>query len=528
MKIIKIIPKNLSAAKTDHGIRLTSQQEDNAFSIELIGKEIKPLLPDRLVWQIDGHEIELLTAFVSTDNANIVSDLEQLQMYQKADVLDWHEQGWTKTAEEVFQTSDGQVCLYWQMEPNGEKSASSLSRDCRQRLVVSTINQAYVVVLIGLASTEREEQEVKAYLQSTVQLLQRESSAEVRNPVNSATEQVNPMMVGASLAQGLWMTEALFGEKYGALLNKHLMTEEDRLLPNTVWFEPSLLLKCIRYCLDNDLEGVLATVFDGASAHTIILEDFNTTTETYVYLDPWGQGSFLEARNNAAGINALQHPTESRSWLLKSEELERVIYAFTLSETELIKLLQWLESQTPVDFCTLGFLQQRLEEVQQSDLFTFFNLEQVDVSKIAPDQSVISFQPSGSAFRDLVMLQIMVDRSDRIQQMDLILARSFVNDPKNTIFARDFAKSFFLSVVPQVDASKIAPLVNAIFLFDTDMLACAAKFPANLSTAPLNAYLTFLGLRQQHEQKFSLCKLILENISDGKMEALHISVSTQP
>jgi hypothetical protein len=71
-------------------------------------------------------------------------------------------------------------------------------------------------------------------------------------------------------------------------------------------------------------------VFDGQVGHAVELRGYDFEKNAFVYWDPWGEGSFLEKSNNAAGVAAWPHPTEQRLWMISFDDLERVLYEVTV------------------------------------------------------------------------------------------------------------------------------------------------------------------------------------------------------
>lgn len=84
-----------------------------------------------------------------------------------------------------------------------------------------------------------------------------------------------------------------------------------------------------------------------------------------------------------------------------------------------------------------------LKTEQGSDFFTFFHLAEAGVpTALGASQAWHSFRPSGPAFHDLVEIDVLADADGTIGVASLGLDRSFIDDPRNGIFARDIVKSF--------------------------------------------------------------------------------------
>jgi hypothetical protein len=107
-----------------------------------------------------------------------------------------------------------------------------------------------------------------------------------------------------------------------------------------------------------------------------------------------------------------------------------------------------------------GMIGVNLAAVQQgSDFFKFFHLAPTGPAN-AP--GVVDFRPTGQ-FAALVDVAVTVDGADRITAITLTLARSFIDDPANGVFARDIAKSFLLGAPPPADSQQVRALASDIF-----------------------------------------------------------------
>lgn len=95
---------------------------------------------------------------------------------------------------------------------------------------------------------------------------------------------------------------------------------------------------------------------------------------------------------------------------------------------------------------------------ETADFFTFFHLERVAGPSDLAAAGAFDYRPSGGAFRALVRVRVMTDEHGAIASMSLVLLRSFIDDPANTVFARDIAKSFLQDAPPREDAALLADL----------------------------------------------------------------------
>ena len=59
-----------------------------------------------------------------------------------------------------------------------------------------------------------------------------------------------------------------------------------------------------------------------------------------------------------------------------------------------------------------------------------------------------AFKPSGEKFHPLVTVKVTTDGAGRILALEMALARSFIDSPRDGIYARDIAKSFLQAGLP--------------------------------------------------------------------------------
>jgi hypothetical protein len=134
-----------------------------------------------------------------------------------------------------------------------------------------------------------------------------------------------------------------------------------------------------------------------------------------------------------------------------------------------------------------------------------------------PDKNaqIISFKPTGSAFRDLVTVKAVVGSDERISSLGILLARKFIDDPRNGIFARDIAKSFLRSTAPEPDKTHhaIQDLANQIEFCGRSgqpVISGPRKIP-DFPDEPVPSYRVFLGDSIRGDIKLSACIVKLLN-----------------
>jgi len=165
----------------------------------------------------------------------------------------------------------------------------------------------------------------------------------------------------------------------------------------------------------------------------------------------------------------------------------------------------------------------------KTDFFEFFNLTEEARKKDSENQTVISFKPSGMDFRDLVTVRVFLGKGEKIVRMELLLARSFIDDPGKSIFASDIAKSFLSDAPPVADQGTIKDLVDVISsnTRPTDKLNPAEKSKEDSVRSP-TGYLTYLGKAPDFTKQLLSSTVQLTNIRINGKDWLRIDVSIKP
>jgi len=166
-----------------------------------------------------------------------------------------------------------------------------------------------------------------------------------------------------------------------------------------------------------------------------------------------------------------------------------------------------------------------LMEAKKTDVFTWFHLVESGPEKDATGRRVV-FHPEGKAFRKLVTVKVTLDSQDRVDAIDLLLARSFVNDKKQGVFASDIAKSLLLSAIPNSDQPAIKVLTDEIQSNEkSDATVLSAEPGAETPYKASPGYLTYLGKRYLYTQDLTGSTLRMENLKQDDTDLLRIAVA---
>lgn len=99
-----------------------------------------------------------------------------------------------------------------------------------------------------------------------------------------------------------------------------------------------------------------------------------------------------------------------------------------------------------------------LVQALRTDLFTHFSLEEEAPSA----NGTHTYRPHADLFKYLVVVTVSTN-GDKIDSMKLNVARTFVEDTANGIFARDLTKSFLLEAVPPADQFRYTGFLDSLW-----------------------------------------------------------------
>jgi hypothetical protein len=177
---------------------------------------------------------------------------------------------------------------------------------------------------------------------------------------------------------------------------------------------------------------------------------------------------------------------------------------------------------------TFGTFGERFADAEKTDFFSWFHLTEIERTAAGAAKIIVTFKPSGPAFHTLVTFEVTVDKGDRLRAMELVLARSFINDARNGAFAGDIAKSFLLDAVAPEDRAEINDLANEMqFPRHLSSPILMRGSPPELPATPTPGYATFLGERESYEQRFSRTILTMKNATTDAGEALHMRLEAK-
>jgi len=181
---------------------------------------------------------------------------------------------------------------------------------------------------------------------------------------------------------------------------------------------------------------------------------------------------------------------------------------------------------TCAESAPLGFIGMSLDDATKTDLFEWFHF--APAASPAAGQAV--FKPSGEKFHDLATLSAAVGADGRITAIDVAIARSFIDDPRDGIFAADLGKSFLAAALPPDDRTAMQHLIDTIGYggnFGRTVIT-AAPGPANLQIVRDSApYLVWLDRNEYWQRPMGAVSLRLENTRLDGTAVLRITVGAK-
>jgi hypothetical protein len=167
---------------------------------------------------------------------------------------------------------------------------------------------------------------------------------------------------------------------------------------------------------------------------------------------------------------------------------------------------------------------ERIADAKRTEFFRWFSLVEFGSARNESGRTIVTVRPAGEKFRDLVKLDVVLDQQDRIDALQLSLAKSLVDDNSEGIFARDIAKSFLRSVFPKPDDRSVSSFADELeYRHNLPTITHASSQRPQLPAEPTAAFLTYVGSQWLYEEAFSRSSLRIEQVSTDAGKAVVIS-----
>ena len=181
-----------------------------------------------------------------------------------------------------------------------------------------------------------------------------------------------------------------------------------------------------------------------------------------------------------------------------------------------------------------GLIGAKLADVQaRHDFFTFFHFAPLSTEKLPDATQLTAFKPTGEAFRALVTLNATTDQRGLITRLQLTVLRSFIEDPRQCIYAADLVKSFLLAAVPTAQGDTVHSLaieINARSMARSSMPMITTQPLPQVPEFPSAAYQTYVARERSGVVRYQSGKwqVQLRNDTADGNAVLHLIVAPAP
>jgi hypothetical protein len=165
----------------------------------------------------------------------------------------------------------------------------------------------------------------------------------------------------------------------------------------------------------------------------------------------------------------------------------------------------------------------------KSELFGFFCFESTGKTGVDCGRTMESFKPSGPRFRELVTLYVTTDDAGTVQNLRLVVARSFIDNRSKGVFAGDLVKSFLANAVAGPGDDDIAKLAQEIRVrtMSSGGTVISAQPAPKAPEPPSAAYMTYAGKgeKQTLRNHSGSIQVELANVTEEGTPVLEITES---
>ena len=170
------------------------------------------------------------------------------------------------------------------------------------------------------------------------------------------------------------------------------------------------------------------------------------------------------------------------------------------------------------------------EELQKTELFSFFNFTESGRQPAPDGYQVIHYKPGG--FQEFIDVKMKIDRSQMVQEGVLYLDRDWIGGPMTVSpFGKDLAKSFIDAVCPNVDKEKAERVVSTIWNIrgsNDRVISGQSDGPeSEKEEFPLEGLeQVYLGISKKFEITCEKTCITIENVMDVGRKRLKISIES--
>jgi hypothetical protein len=481
------------------------------------GGQVKVLQKDRPYLASDSLKIWLDRSALADAFRGKPAD-EVLATYRDYVNADLKRREWRElTAERMTIAAGGNApAIYWVSQADVRSKGKPLTLTMS---MAAALVGANIVAVTGIAEDAQGPGVLKRYLAETLATLETKAAAELSG------EDIAQLRRAAQEGsrRGVPTGVMLVNDKLASGEDREkVASERDRLAGGggiqRFVLSPSDLIEAVALGVAGSRGGsFMAFLNDGQSQHTISIEDYDPSTETFTYYDPKGSRGLLASGNNVAGVEAVRGPC---GWRVKKDQLQTVLSAIILGKAETAK------ASGKAHLGPFGDLGNTLDDAKQTDFFKWFGLAETGRSATPDGGTTISFGPGSDKYRPLVTVRLDLAPAGWIRGADIVLKRRLIDSDKTSeeANARDIAKSFIASCVTAGDEKQTRGLRDEIFHLVSGQVLVAAGKDMSVPPIPTDGYLTFTGRREYFMDYLSRSRLWTENIVADGEPALLISI----
>lgn len=167
------------------------------------------------------------------------------------------------------------------------------------------------------------------------------------------------------------------------------------------------------------------------------------------------------------------------------------------------------------------------EELQKTELFSFFHFTESGRKPAADGYQVIHYKPGG--FQEFIDVKMKVDRSQNIQEGTLYLDRDWIGGPMTVSpFGKDLAKSFIDAICPNVDKEKADRVISTIWHLrgSNDDVISVDQEESGSEVSIEELEQVYLGIAKKFEITCEKTCITIENVMDVGRKRLKITIES--
>jgi hypothetical protein len=167
------------------------------------------------------------------------------------------------------------------------------------------------------------------------------------------------------------------------------------------------------------------------------------------------------------------------------------------------------------------------DELQKTELFSFFHFTESGRKPDADGYQVIHYKPGG--FQEFIDVKMKIDKFQNVQEGILYLDRDWIGGPMTVNpFGKDLAKSFIDAICPMVDKEKAGRVISTIWnLRGSNDAVVSLHSEDSENEVPFEELeQVYLGVAKKFEVTCEKTCIIIENVMDVGRKRLKISVES--